>query len=294
MNQKVKKFIENNKYLIEDSEWDKFFKNIITTPYISALTEIIEVLESADILPFGSYLSGENSQERAILYALEWITGQDDNQGSYIGAYAKDLREGLNYQDIKIDKIARIALQLGYLVYKTTNGYYGDDDYIIINPISTLKDWWNYYMEGVDNSWDFDPTEYDEITSISQLNLNESLEEDIEDVVITDNSLTLEEPTKDQINLGYSNLISSLIKSEYDAIEDYNSAISTIKAEGADEYMVEVLKDILDEENIHVGQLQKLLQQVSESAENISKGEEEAEEQISAEKVNYEYSAAVG
>ncbi|WP_300924533.1 hypothetical protein [uncultured Clostridium sp.] len=45
------------------------------------------------------------------------------------------------------------------------------------------------------------------------------------------------------------------------------------------------MKDILDEENIHVGQLQTLLQQIDSSADKIAEGEIEATQQITNEPV---------
>lgn len=106
------------------------------------------------------------------------------------------------------------------------------------------------------------------------------LNEDIEDVVLTDNTLSIEEPTEVQKNNGIADMLNDLIKSEFDAISDYNNAISTIIAEDPESPMIKVFEDILKEENIHVGQLQTALQQVSPAADEIDKGVEEAEEQL--------------
>ena len=43
---------------------------------------------------------------------------------------------------------------------------------------------------------------------------------------------------------------------------------------------VNVLRDIVAEENIHVGQLQKLMEKFSPNAKNIAVGEEEAATQL--------------
>ena len=82
------------------------------------------------------------------------------------------------------------------------------------------------------------------------------------------------------INRGLADMINELIKSEYDAITDYNNAIATIVAENQMSELIPIFEDIRDEENVHVGQLQKALQQVSAAADNVSKGMKEAEGQL--------------
>ena len=91
-----------------------------------------------------------------------------------------------------------------------------------------------------------------------------------------DDDITTEE-------LNYSNIFSSLIKSEWDAIEQYNSILvllnndkTTTDAEDAKN----IISDIVKEEYIHVGQLEKLSQVYNSTANNISDGHEEATEQI--------------
>ena len=82
----------------------------------------------------------------------------------------------------------------------------------------------------------------------------ENLEEDIlEEAFINDTN-------KDEEGLknGFSDMIGKLIIDEYEAIEGYNNAILQAKLEDLPD-MVAVLKDIQEEENVHVGQLQELL-----------------------------------
>ena len=45
--------------------------------------------------------------------------------------------------------------------------------------------------------------------------------------------------------------------------------------------MIPVIQDIVAEENVHVGQLQKLLETLSSNTQEIEKGELEADEQLS-------------
>lgn len=116
---------------------------------------------------------------------------------------------------------------------------------------------------------EFDPSQYEEVKP--------SIKEDLEEVAITDDSLTLVEPTKPQVDNGLADMLNNLIKSEYDAVTDYNNAISTIIAEGKYESMIDVFKDIRDEEFTHIGQLQKALNEVADALPHIESGEKEAE-----------------
>lgn len=96
-----------------------------------------------------------------------------------------------------------------------------------------------------------------------------------------------------------ANTLNELTKSEYETINQYNDFLLTIqnmvtRPEGMPEEETfeppfcpelaasinSVIKDILAEENKHIGQLQELLKKVSPNAENIEAGAEEAKEQI--------------
>ena len=81
-------------------------------------------------------------------------------------------------------------------------------------------------------------------------------------------------------DMGVANLLINLINDEWEAIQGYNDFIATISAEGGYEDMLGAIQDIVSEENVHVGQLQKLLQQISPDALKIAQGEQEAQEQL--------------
>lgn len=96
------------------------------------------------------------------------------------------------------------------------------------------------------------------------------------------------------VKMSLANMFSALIRDEWEAIDGYNGTISTIKdiiksatedsdyADNSIDYdgIIKVLEDIANEENLHVGQLQKALETVSPNAESIRTGEEEASEQL--------------
>lgn len=81
-------------------------------------------------------------------------------------------------------------------------------------------------------------------------------------------------------NNALAGIINALIQDEFDAIQAYNDAIVNFESEGRND-LVQVLHDILNEENLHVGQLETLLEQVSGAANSIDKGKAEAEVQLS-------------
>lgn len=94
-----------------------------------------------------------------------------------------------------------------------------------------------------------------------KLFLSEDLEEDI---VMDDGKVVADE---DQMLI---NILTAAIKGEWDAIELYNSIISSID----DEEAVKVLQDIVSEEYVHVGQLEKLLQDRNNASLAIDDGKE--------------------
>lgn len=90
----------------------------------------------------------------------------------------------------------------------------------------------------------------------------------------------VEEVTKDDVKDGVATTLTFLIKDEWEAYEGYKSAIATLKSVGVSEEVMDVLEDILAEELLHVGQLQKCLELVEGKAVEIKAGEKEAEEQL--------------
>lgn len=96
-----------------------------------------------------------------------------------------------------------------------------------------------------------------------------SVKEDLEEKPVEKPSLE---------DLGIAAVINKLIVDEWEAIDGYQGAIATIQ-----DILPEVAKifnDIMTEEMIHVGQLQKALSLVQPETFAIEDGEEEAEEQL--------------
>ena len=96
--------------------------------------------------------------------------------------------------------------------------------------------------------------------------------------------LYLDEDLDLEGKLMISNMLQSLIKGEWDAIELYNSTLATLSstqnfsnnlnADVAD--VKSVIEDIVKEEYIHIGQLEKILQAKDENSIHIEDGKVEA------------------
>lgn len=93
------------------------------------------------------------------------------------------------------------------------------------------------------------------------------------DAVITDQPVSQE-----MVDIGAAGLLNMLIRDEWEAIDGYQSAIATIGELQPE--IAKILDDILTEEMIHVGQLQKALTLVQPESTAIGEGEQEAEEQL--------------
>lgn len=100
----------------------------------------------------------------------------------------------------------------------------------------------------------------------------------------TDDKETPQPPTVGQ-DMGTANLLNQLIIDEWEAIDGYNNAIATLSSLSTTsaEPIIKVITDIVNEEHIHVGQLQKALELVAPNAVSIGNGEQEATEQIDSE-----------
>ena len=102
--------------------------------------------------------------------------------------------------------------------------------------------------------------------------------EDIDDDFPIDLDETPDAPEGEDV--GISDMLNNLVIDELDAVNGYNSAIATIKdlpdVDGADD-AVNVLSDIANEENMHIGEIQQLLKLFSDQAVSIEDGKKEAQ-----------------
>ena len=126
-----------------------------------------------------------------------------------------------------------------------------------------------------------------------KLILNEALFED--DNVVTDTEEIVEEPTQEEVVEtpieevevtdadvdALANEIRDDIVGEMDTISEYQDTIA--EAERVAPEMVPILQDVVEEENVHVGQLQTALELIDNTAEKVEEGEDEAKEQLDGE-----------
>lgn len=84
-----------------------------------------------------------------------------------------------------------------------------------------------------------------------------------------------------------ASMLNNLIVDEWNTIDAYNSALTYIEQVNQDDGTVydyegikKILTDIVNEENVHVGQLQSAMQLLSPNTASIDKGTEEGDKQI--------------
>lgn len=97
---------------------------------------------------------------------------------------------------------------------------------------------------------------------------------------VTKSTIKEEWEEEDICRTGIAQDLNYLIKDELEAVEGYNSVLATWRDADKFPEITAVLKDIVDEEMLHIGQLQRALELVSPNAKNIQAGAKEAEEQI--------------
>jgi hypothetical protein len=157
--------------------------------------------------------------------------------------------------------------------HKTKNEAIEHIDYAEKKRLLSLLDDLAFYLEK-------DNYALVDTTLNKMINVRKGLVEDVEVKVDSVNSTEkVPEAPKTPEDTGIATILNNLIIDEWEAINGYNSAIATLvdigKTDGID-----VLKDIVNEENVHVGQLQKVLETVAPNVTSIGEGEAEAEEQL--------------
>ncbi len=98
-----------------------------------------------------------------------------------------------------------------------------------------------------------------------------------QDILQNIDNTSEETPTPE--NTGMSQLLIDAINGEWDTIKLYNDIMVNAESYGYSD-IADILRDIIAEENIHVGQLQTALETISPNVSSIEKGVEEAEQQL--------------
>lgn len=129
----------------------------------------------------------------------------------------------------------------------------------------------------MNNEWIKEPIKED-IPEIDKEALDKELKiwEDRYNKIVDNSEEKLDEDLEDA-----KSIIADQVRGEWEAIRNYQKAIDDLKKEGSYEEVANILNDISDEEEVHVGELQKAQSLLDDNIlDNIDKGEEEALEKI--------------
>lgn len=102
---------------------------------------------------------------------------------------------------------------------------------------------------------------------MKKLYLFEDFENNVEDIK---NEI---KTSNDENDFAVSNLISSLIKAEWDIVDLYNAMLITLQDKDAKE-AEEVIENNISDHYIHIGQLEKVLQSFNNFANDIEDGQD--------------------
>lgn len=272
-NVKIVDFGEDNKSLKAEGKFDDiitFYKELNLIPNsseeeneeVKTETEEEETLsESADNEPLTeSYLDNLKNPE----YWQHQVDYQIEKFGRVGGGLIQDLDEAGFY----LDKDNKVTSKAGI-----------KENCLTEDTIKQGNKWVNKGKDGTHGEFKTKKAAEAQRKAMFANGFSESLTEDVDSSEEKKDEESLDPPEAGD-PIGVANLLNMLIKSEWDAIEDYNSAIQTLTGMNFDETILNIIKDIVGEEHVHIGQLQKALETVSPNAVNIQEGEKEATEQL--------------
>lgn len=215
--------------------------------------------------------SPSNASIRFFISSMAAKYKMTDLELDYLEDFISNVLEGMNEHSMAM-KYRNGKLPIRY----TENLTDADEAYVerMFDECKTMSDLQDLLFEAINNL---------------SLELGESLKEDLsvavngEEVPVDAEKQPIEEI---QEKISIEQVLSDLIKDEFEAIDGYNSSIATLKIledDGSDySGIIANLEDIKNEELIHVGQLQKCLAEVNPEAEAIDDGNKEASETIAA------------
>jgi hypothetical protein len=272
-NVKIVDFGEDNKSLKAEGKFD----------------DIITFYKELNLIPNSS--EEENEEVKTETEEEETLSESSDNE-PLTESYLDNLKNSEYWQhqvDYQIEKFGRVG---GGLIQDLDEaGFYLDKDNKVTSKAEikencltedTIKQgnkWVNKGKDGTHGEFKTKKAAEAQRKAMFANGFSESLTEDVDSSEEKKDEESLDPPEAGD-PIGVANLLNMLIKSEWDAIEDYNSAIQTLTGMNFDETILNIIKDIVGEEHVHIGQLQKALETVSPNAVNIQEGEKEATEQL--------------
>lgn len=217
------------------------------------------------------------------MYAANHTTYADDRHNEWSVEEVNYLNEAL-YGMNQIEQFAKMADAIG------------------LKTMSDFKDFMDREGQGKDVITALYDYLHDEIGDLEFHAKDESLKEDLtvavngEEAPVDVVDAPVAEPVVVEVDaekqpieelqekISIEQVLSDLIKDEFEAIDGYSSSLATLKIlenDGSDySGIIANLEDIKNEELVHVGQLQKCLAEVNPKAEAIDDGKEEASETI--------------
>ena len=193
---------------------------------------------------------------KVITYEDNKLVNETDYRYGYNASYSREDAEYAHQNVLNKEKYG----------WKDSS-YYQEKPYIvdILKKVAEENNLSVNDLEFIDGEYLFNGKVYS-ADKFKQELLNKSLKEELS-------------PEKEK-EYGLTTMINSLIKDEIEAIDGYNSAIVTLEAENKGEF-TDVIRDIISEENKHIGQLQAILKELNPSTTaNIDEGQKEGQEQI--------------
>lgn len=228
--------------------------------------------------------SPNNASIRFFISSMAAKYKMTDLELDYLEDFISNVLEGMNEHSMAM-KYHNGKLPISY----TENLTDADEAYVerMFDECKTMSDLQDLLFEAINNL---------------SLELGESLKEDLT-VAVNDKEVPVDavdtpvvEPVVVEVDaekqpieeiqekISIEQVLSDLIKDEFEAIDGYSSSLATLKIlenDGSDySGIIANLEDIKNEELVHVGQLQKCLAEINPKAEAIDDGKEEASETI--------------
>ena len=228
--------------------------------------------------------SPSNASIRFFISSMAAKYKMTDLELDYLEDFISNVLEGMNEHSMAM-KYRNGKLPIRY----TENLTDADEAYVerMFDECKTTSDLQDLLFEAINNL---------------SLELGESLKEDLT-VAVNDKEVPVDavdtpvvEPVVVEVDaekqpieeiqekISIEQVLSDLIKDEFEAIDGYSSSLATLKIlenDGSDySGIIANLEDIKNEELVHVGQLQKCLAEVNPKADAIDDGKEEASETI--------------
>lgn len=272
-NVKIVDFGEDNKSLKAEGKFDDiitFYKELNLIPN-SSEEENEEVKTETEEEETLSESSGNEPLTESYLDNLknpEYWQHQVDYQIEKFGRVGGGLIQDLDEAGFYLDKDNKVTSKAGI-----------KENCLTEDTIKQGNKWVNKGKDGTHGEFKTKKAAEAQRKAMFANGFSESLTEDVDSSEEKKDEESLDPPEAGD-PIGVANLLNMLIKSEWDAIEDYNSAIQTLTGMNFDETILNIIKDIVGEEHVHIGQLQKALETVSPNAVNIQEGEKEATEQL--------------